>query len=53
MHEVSQGRYRGLDAGVVCDLAVGHRDVEIFADEDPLARDIDRCDRELQSRAAM
>src|SRR5437879_669951 len=53
MHEIPQRRYRGLDAGVVRDLAVGHRDVEVFADENPLARDVDRCDRELPSRAAM
>src|SRR5438128_3141566 len=31
MHEVAQRWYGGLDAGVVRDLAVGHRDVEVFA----------------------
>ncbi len=34
------GRLGGADAGVVGDLAVGHRDIEIDADKDALALEV-------------
>ena len=43
---------RGPDARVVGDLAVGQRDVEVDADEDALARDVDVADGELVHRPA-
>ena len=41
------GRDRRADARVVGDLAVVERDVEVDADEDPLARDVDVADGQL------
>ena len=43
-------RDRGPDARVVGDLAVGQRDVEVDADEDPLAGDVRVADGELVHR---
>jgi hypothetical protein len=39
--------------GVVGHDAIRQRNVEIFADEDPFARDVDGGDRSLQSLFAM
>ncbi len=43
-------RQRSADAGVVADHAVLQRDVEVDADEDPLALEVEIPDRELQPR---
>ena len=40
----------GTDARVVGDPAVGQRDVEVDADEDPFAGDVRVADRELVHR---
>ncbi len=44
------GRDRGPDARVVGDLAVGERHVEVDADEDAFAGDVDVADGELVHR---
>ena len=47
VQRVRDRRQRRLDARVVLDLAVGERDVEIDANEDALALEIQVRDREL------
>ena len=47
LEQVLDGRQRGPDAGVVGDLAVLDRDVEVDPDQDALARGIDVADRLL------
>src|SRR5947207_11216673 len=46
-------RRRGAHARVVSHGSVGKGDVEVLADQNSLARDVDRGDRSLQSRSAM
>src|SRR5438093_10575496 len=46
-------RRRGAHARVVSHGSVGKGDVEVLADQNSLARDVDRGDRSLQSRFAM
>src|SRR5207253_1242937 len=48
-----KGRRRGAHARVVDHCSVGKGDVEVLADQNTLARDVDRGDRSLQSRFAM
>src|SRR5438445_13097548 len=48
-----KGRRRGAHARVVNHCSVGKGDVEVLADQNTLARDVDRGDRSLQSRFAM
>src|SRR6059058_1373179 len=48
-----KGRRRGAHARVVSHCSVGKGDVEVLADQNTLARDVDRGDRSLQSRFAM
>ncbi len=50
VEERDDGRDRGTDARVVGDPAVGQRDVEVDADEDPFAGDVRVADRELVHR---
>src|SRR5690242_10398064 len=51
--EVLQRRRGGAHTRVVGDATAGHRDVEVFADQHALARDVDRGDRSFQRRSAM
>jgi hypothetical protein len=50
---VLEGRDDGLDARVIGDDSIGERNIEILADENPLAGDVHVSNRCLQSVAAM
>ena len=49
--QVEEGRHGRANPGVVADRSLRHRHVEVLAHKDALARNVDRCDRSLQSVA--
>src|SRR5260370_11545624 len=51
--QVKERRHGRTNPCVVADRSLRHRDVEVLANEDALACDIDRSDRSLQSVWAM